>query len=478
MFKRSLVIALFSMALTCVAAQAQDVCANATNSDKLVCFLPQSFTKGLTLAAGPHQGHFGLDSFLTTGLRPFNSAVGTQSSLLPLSSPSSGLIFTWDAAAKVFTSSTESLGPILGERAETIGKYKLFVGFSYQYFKFDSLDGVDLKKNLPTVFTHVDDSLDVTKRTCSINGDSFTECGFVRDVIKTVSGIDLKVHQFTTFVTFGLSNRIDVSAAIPIENLRMGQTSTGTIVNNSNSGLHVFPITATCGSISPTFVPCLTHSFSDFRSVSGIGDIILRVKGTAWKGERAAVALGVDVRVPTGDQLNFLGTGAASVRPFIVVSAKGRVAPHVLVGYETNGSSLLAGDTSTSTKARLPGQLTYSGGADVWLTKWFTAAFDLVGQQVFEAHRTIINPNFQDIGPCAPAGLAPGDPGYCTSAGPPNTYSNLSQQTGSYNISNVAFGAKLRPIAGLVITANVLTKLNDGGLRSKFVPLVGLSYAF
>src|SRR2546422_8435818 len=41
------------------------------------------------------------------------------------------------------------------ERAETIGKSRMFIGFSYQYFKFDALDGVNLKK-MPVVLTQQD----------------------------------------------------------------------------------------------------------------------------------------------------------------------------------------------------------------------------------------------------------------------------------------------------------------------------------
>ena len=48
-------------------------------------------------------------------------------------------------------SSSESLGPVLSERAETIGKGKLFLGFTFQRIGFDSMDGTDLK-NLPLVF--------------------------------------------------------------------------------------------------------------------------------------------------------------------------------------------------------------------------------------------------------------------------------------------------------------------------------------
>ena len=467
MLRHSLVAALFCAFLTCTTARAQNLCPVGTVSDKLVCLIPGVFgVNGLAndgaLVNNGHQGHFE-DSFLSS-LTPLNSAVGSQSTLLPLASPSSGITFSWNPAAKVFSPSTDSLGPILGERAETIGRYRVFLGFSYQYFKFDSLDGLDLKdpKKLPAVFTHQD------LGTCSINapnnGTSSTgPCGFVRDVIKTANRIDLKIHQFTTFVTFGLTNRIDVSMAIPMANVRMGVFSTATIVNNSLSFLHEFRPRPDCTD------PCFNRSFSKARNASGIGDITLRVKGTAWKGERAGLALGVDVRVPTGDELNFMGAGAAGVRPFVVWSYRSRISPHVLVGYETNGSSVLAGDISTGKKARLPGQLTYSGGADVWLTKWLTAAFDLVGQQVFEARRVSVT-TFTELGACTTSA--------CTSFNTPNIDPNLSQVAGSYNITNASVGVKIRPFSRLLITGNVLIKLNDGGLRAKVVPLVAVSYTF
>lgn len=477
MLRPSLLTALLCVSLTCATASAQGLCPVGTASDKLVCLIPGVFgvnglaNGGALAVVGDHQGHFQA-SFLSS-LTPLNSAVGSQSTLLPLASPSSGITFTWNPTAKVFTASTDSFGPVLGERAETIGRYRLSLGFSYQYFKFDSLDGVDLKK-LPAVYTHQDDTI-APGMTCSINApnpsSSNTDgCGFVRDVISTNNSIDLKIHQFTTFVTFGLTNRIDISVAIPIENVRMGVFSNAAIVDNSNSGFHRFRQGTNCAGNG-----CLNNSFSNFRSASGIGDITLRVKGTAWKGERAGLALGVDVRVPTGDKLNFLGSGAAGVRPFVVWSYRSRISPHVVVGYETNGSSVLAGDISTGSKERLPSQLTYSGGADVWLTRWFTAAFDLIGQQVFEARRVSINTDFQDLGPCVP----PSGPNYCNGTpGPPNRYSNLSQLTGSYNITNASVGAKIRPFARLLVTGNVLIKLNDGGLRARFVPLVAVSYTF
>ena len=55
---------------------------------------------------------------------------------------------------------------------------------------------------------------------------------------------------------------------------------------------------------------------------------------------------------------------------------------------------------------------------------------------------------------------------------------NLAQSTGTFNVSNISLGSKLRPFSNFLITGNVLIKVNNGGLRSSVVPLLGLSYTF
>src|SRR5260370_17771785 len=345
-----LIILLCSVSLFCATASAQDLCPVGTASDKLVCVIPQVFgVNGLQVANGNHQVHFEA-SFLSSSFRPLDSAVARQVALLPLASPSSGITFAWDAAAKVFIPSTDSFGPVLSDRAETIGKYRVFVAFDYQNFNFNTIDGISLKQ-LPVVLTHADDSNpqdNVPSNTkCPINPNpnppspmqsNTGPCGFVRDVVRTNNRIDLKIHQFTTFFTFGLTNRIDVSIAIPIENIRLGMSSDAPIrTNDTNSRFdHVFTPRADCPPPAST-TPCLQQSFSNFGSAAEIVDITLRVKAAAWKGEHAGLALGADVRLPTGDSLNFLGAGAAGVKPFVIFSYRARVSPHAFVGYETNG---------------------------------------------------------------------------------------------------------------------------------------------
>lgn len=459
MMKRALLIALSCLFLTCEISSAQNQCP--TGSTKLICLLNQNISLS-NVVSGQQVGAFKND--FEGSFSPLNAAIGRQSALLPLASPSAGITFTWNAPAKTFVPSTDSFGPILGERAETLGKGKVFIGFSYQYFKFEALDGVSLKQ-MPVVLTQQDSvSPSNSSVTCSINGNNTGACGFIRDVIKTANSIDLKAHQFTTFIAFGLTNRIDVSVAIPIENIRMGIFSAATIVDNSQTFVHAFVPTATCPD------PCFQSSFSSVRNASGIGDMTFRVKGIAWKGERAGLALGVDVRVPTGDQLDFLGAGAAGFKPFVVWSYHSRISPHALVGYEVNGSSVVAGNISTGAKERLPGQLTYTAGADVWLTKRLTGAFDLVGQEVFEAERSSVG-DFTEPAPCTDSN--------CTTFLPPNHDLALNLRAGSYNSSNVSAGLKFRPFGSLLLTGNVLIRLNDNtGLRAKYVPLAGLSYTF
>ena len=300
------------------------------------------------------------------------------------------------------------MGRFFGDRADTIGRHRFFLGFSYQYFNFDQIDGQSLR-DLPVVLPQADDPTTLSPKICSLNGDRLGDCGYIRDVVATENHLDLKIHQFTTFITYGLTNRVDVSVAIPIANVRLGIFSTATVKHNDSPNVyrHAFPFRDHC----PLEVPdpngvgdhnCLVNSFSNLNSASGIGDITLRVKATAWKGERAAVSTGLDVRLPSGDELNFLGSGTVGFKPFVIWSYRSRISPHTFVGYEVNGNSQIA-DISAEKKTRLPGQLVYSVGADAWLTKRLTAAVDIIGQQVFQAQRTSLG-SFQEPGECVNGG--------------------------------------------------------------------------
>lgn len=428
------------------------VCPTSTISDRLICAVPQLYgAAGLTLPNPNHQAHF-LASFQRS-FTPLNSALSQELSILPLASPASAITFTFDKALGVFTRTTESYGPIFGERAETIGRHRVYFGANYQYFSFDKLDGIDLK-HLPADFKHIE---------FQINGQ-FPE--FEKDYITTTNRIDLKLHQVTFFGTYGITNKIDVSVAIPILDVRLGVTSnahivriaacelTGTCNDRSSFGgeYHFFDANNPFGSTD--------HTFFTGRSAAGISDVVFRVKGTLISRERLAIAGGVDVRVPSGDELNFLGSGAWGVRPFLAASYRARISPHANIGYEWNGDSILAGDISTGQTARLPNQLFYSGGVDVRLTPRITLATDLLGQRVLGGERLSTVP-FTDM-----------------SGTVHNDITDIQPSKGSFLMNNLSVGAKYGIYRNLLLTGNVFFSLDDGGLRAKVVPLVGLSYTF
>jgi Putative MetA-pathway of phenol degradation len=486
-------------------------------------FKPGSFS-GVLYPVGGHPIHF-RDDFAVTTLRPLTAEIGREANLLPLASPSSGVVLVYDPNLKTLVTGTESLGPVLGERAETVGRHHLFVGFSYQFFNFDQLDGVNLN-SFPVRLTHTDDNFDITPRgmpptiTCSTNGGvsgpvNLDACAFVRDRIDTLNSINLKINQYTSYITFGLTKRIDVSMVIPIENVRMALTSQDTIVPGTNGQIpvivgspnqtsgnrnttnppsngppyffHLFhdcPNTSPASGVSGLAPSCLQHAFPDAaftgngsqprNSATGIGDVVARVKWNAWEGERAGFAAGMDVRFPTGDALNYLGSGSYGFKPFAVFSYRARIAPHVLVGYEWNTDSITAGDLVNGGKGSVPNDFVYTVGADASVTKWLTADFDIVGQRVFGT-QTVTVTSQQFLGNC----------GSCSSSASPVSDVTLNSLTtipnSSYNITNASMGIKARPfghLSRLVLTANVLVRLDDGGLRSKPVPLVGLGYTF
>src|SRR5207245_9832976 len=110
-----------------------------------------------------------------------NLALASQLTGLPSHSPASGFTYTLDPTLGLFNRSTKSFGPLLSERAETIGKAKVSVGVHYQRFTFDKIEGVDLSQ-VSAVFTHDNPAP-----------------GGRDDVVTTDNAIDVSVSQLTGY---------------------------------------------------------------------------------------------------------------------------------------------------------------------------------------------------------------------------------------------------------------------------------------
>ena len=294
----------------------------------LACAIPNQYGPyGLVLPNPTHAAHF--NSMFQSNFSALNDAIATQLTLLPLASPASGFIYKYDPVTGGLQQLKESFGPVLTERGETIGRHRIYFGATFQRFRFDKLDGTPLH-NFPAVFAH---------KVGTFNGDIPEP--YESQFVSTQNSIDLKVNQFTLFGTFGLTNRVDVSVAIPLLQVGLNVTSNATIERTVG--------TEPLGVVNGVFVPCcsngppfahffdptdqrnsITHTFSNNQSsqqgdlywdpsqhsAAGIGDVVFRLKGTVYRNERVRLALLTDLRLPTGDEMNFLGSGAYGLEAF------------------------------------------------------------------------------------------------------------------------------------------------------------------
>jgi hypothetical protein len=382
----------------------------------------------------PHSAHYTSD--FQQNFSQFGTALVSQLVSLPLPSPASGFTYHFDATLGVFQRTTQSFGPILTDRADTIGAGRVSVGFALQRFTFDSVEGLDLGQ-IPVVFTH----------------DNAFLRGGREDVVATTNSIEASVTQATTFVTLGITDRFDVSMAIPVVTNRLKVVSDATIhrLGTTNPLTHFFR--QSNGDVG------VRRIFTAVGSASGLGDLIVRVKQTVHKGTSNGLAAGMDVRIPTGDEMNLLGSGTTGVQPFGIWSATyQKVSPHLNVSYKWNGSSVLAGDPARGESADFPDQVGYAAGADVSVNPRLTLALDLIGSYVINAER-LRSDSFQALDGSS-------------------VFPNIVFMRDSMNSLSGAVGLKASLHQRLLVDVNLLFNLDDHGLRDKVTPLIGIEYAF
>jgi hypothetical protein len=382
----------------------------------------------------PHTAHFNSD--FQFNFSQFSTALVGQLVSVPLPSPASGFTYEFDGSLGVFQRTTESFGPILAERAETIGAGRISFGAAYQRFAFDAVEGIDLNR-IPAVFTH----------------DNAALRGGREDVVTTENAIAATLHQATSFVTLGVTDYLDVAVAVPFVGTELQVVSTATVrrLGTINPLTHFFR--QADGEIGEQRV------FTAVGSASGIGDLKIRFKGALLRHRASSVAIGVDLRLPTGDEMNLLGSGTTGVQPFVVWSAsQGKISPHVNAAYTWNGDSVLAGNPSLGTSDDFPDDITYAAGADLSVNPRLTIALDVLGRYVIESDRLRLG-DFHALDGRS-------------------VFPNVTFSRESFNALSGAFGFKANLYGRLLVDFNLLFRLDQHGLRDRVTPLLGFNYTF
>jgi hypothetical protein len=220
-------------------------------------------------------GNLALISFI-------EDAIGKSISGSPLSATSSGATFT--VVGGIPVRSTNSAGPIFAEQSRTLGGGNLFVGFNISGVNYTTLGGVSTD-NITLNFVHQDVDPEGSL------GDPVRE----NDLIRIDMDLNVNVLISSVFMTYGLTDFIDMGVAVPFVRTSIAGTSMAQIEPFGTTAIHFFD-----GSVDD---PILNGTSSVSGSAAGIGDIVGRLKVNLGQGNFTP-HLNVGYLIRTGELQN------------------------------------------------------------------------------------------------------------------------------------------------------------------------------
>lgn len=376
-----------------------------------------------------HGDHFlpGLNSGNAAVINFVTDAIGQATSSVPLSATSGGATFTFVGGLPVRTST--SAGPIFGERSQTLGRGRFFLGASVTGMEFTSLNGAPMQ-GLELNFGH-----DIGDDEVRGNPE------FENEVMSMLLDMKVAVVVGTVAMTAGLTDFIDIGVAVPFVRTSVEGRSTAQFAPFGNPATHYF-----AGDVSD---PVLRASASMSGTASGIGDVAARLKINLGQGESMGAALLAEARLPTGDEENLLGSGATQIRAMGVYSAQfGTFSPHVNFGYQASGSE------------SINDKLLIVTSVDNLLSDWATLAVGVeaaidVGEPKFALPEPIvIDVPFERTIPAT----------------------NIPSE--GADLIRATMGAKFTVREGTVLFANGIFPLTKNGLQPDYIWTLGLDFPF
>ena len=352
-----------------------------------------------------------------------------QSQTFPQASSASGFTFTWNGPTPTLDS--EMFGPLFGNRGRTNGRGKLSATLSVQTLKWEKLDGSSVRNG--------EAGLDWGDHAYADFGSG--PAGYVGRC-----RMDIDSMVASASVTYGVSDRLDISAGVPLVHTR---------IEGSNEFLDYVVLPGGRVSIDPAdtgFAP--QGRFFVEGSSTGIGDAMVGVTYALSKKERSALALTGGANLGTGSFEKMTGTGETQWRLGIVGShERRRFAPHFSASYFGANDDLFdeaRGVVGLDVRA-VPNRLTLSAEL---------LARRLMGVQGFaegNAFATVRSPLTGETMPVREYAAARDD----------------------HNLYFVTLGGKWRAAGQILVTGFVLVPFGDSGLVAQKPSWnLGANYAF
>lgn len=352
----------------------------------------------------------------------------TAARSLPVVSASAGFTYRYDPALEVFERTSESLGPIYLERPDTLGRSKFNVSLSYQYVRFDEYDGDDLD-HLASPYPIV------TKVRAGgvVTGANATRLDY---------DLGLRNHVVGLSATYGVLDDLDVNLLLPLIQTSFDTGVSALVTKTAPAGGAFSPCTSGCG---PRTADLDGGAF-------GVGDILLRAKYLLAHREQLRAALGLQFRLPSGDEDDFQGTGAFEISPAAYVSTllAGRVSPQ----------ANLAIDIDTEHVGQ--SQARYGVGVDADVLPRLGLSLAFLGRSEFSES------------------ASPGETSFLHLVnGTPRSEPLLGLDFGRKDYFDLSFGLRAVVWREVMVFVNGLYALNEQGLRNDtIIPLIGVEGTF
>jgi len=321
---------------------------------------------------------------------------------MPLATASSGFLYRLNPQLGTVERATESFGGFFVERALTPGNGHASFGVSTSTTSFDQLDGRNLH-----------------------DGALVTIANQFRDEAAPFDTESLVLHlrssTMTMFGSVGIGNRIEVGAAVPFVQLNLD----GQRVNVYRGSTLI--------------------QASGTASASGLADIALRGKVNVAASRAGGVAIAGEVRLPTGDAENLLGTGKTSFRIMGIGSLE-----HGPVAVHGNASALTGGISS---------EYDFGGALSVAVHPRVTVSGETLLRHITELHGLdlVAAPHPTLIGV--------------------ETF-RISPTAGAETLADVIAGVKWNLGRTAVIGGHLNWSLTQGGLTAPLTPTLAFEYAF
>lgn len=389
-------------------------------SEDLVDLIPSLYGgDGITLMAREqfsHEAHFLVDT--QAAINQLNDQIASAVRPLPLTPSAGGITYRFDPDRGTYVQTTETLGPLITERPQTLGKGQISLGASFTFFDYDQFEG-DRLSNLQVTAFHIPDTFPCAP--IGPDNETITPCGnpnerenWELDRVNLDVDIDLDFKTWTLSAAYGVTDRLDLGILIPIVDVNMKVRSKAEIVVSPEND---FPDVHSFGGEDD---PIDSASDSD----TGLGDILVGAKYFWIDKDRYDISGALRVKFGTGDEDNFQGTGSTTIRPFLIAAYKATN----YINLRTN----LGFDFDLDDSDR--NEFIYTAGFDAG-NQVFTGVIDLIGSHKID-------------------GNGIGD-----------------------DLVDVAFGLKWQPIKHLILATNLLVPINDNeGLRSNVITTFGLEF--